>query len=157
MSYDEIKDDDYKTSKVKLNLNENQKLIIDNWFNAYIYMYNQTVRYLREKRFLKQPIPSLTKSKADLLNIKKDIKEHTITIIKENKIIKDKNIIVDKKIKIDTHILDLAINDCLNHLSSCLTNLKDGNIKYFRLRYLKFTKPIMMGKIILITFFIIIY
>jgi IS605 OrfB family transposase len=147
ISYDEIKDDGYKTSKVKLNLNENQKLIIDNWFNAYIYMYNQTVRYLREKRFLKQPIPSLTKSKADLLNIKKDIEEHTITIIKENKIIKGKNIIVDKKIKIDTHILDLAINDCLNHLSSCLTNIKDGNIKYFRLRYLKFTKPNKILKI----------
>ena len=103
-------------------------------------MYNQTVRYLREKRFLKQSIPNLTIIKADLYNIKIDIIQHTSITIKKRKKVGNTYKLVNKKILIDSHILDLAINDCLNHLSSCLTNLSNGNIKYFRLRYMKFTK-----------------
>lgn len=52
-----------------------------------------------------------------------------------------------KNVKVDRHLLDYAINDALNRYRSCQTNLKNGNIKHFRLRYLKLTKPNKIIKI----------
>ncbi len=43
--------------------------------------------------------------------------------------------------KIQSHILDNAIKDVCAAFKSASTNLRNGNIKYFRIRYIKKTKP----------------
>jgi IS605 OrfB family transposase len=80
-------------------------------------------------RFNKQKVIfSITKLKKILLDDKNEIHKWS------------KLTINNKEIYVDKHLLDYAINDSINRYKSCLSNLRNGHIKYFRLRYLKFNK-----------------
>ena len=136
MDFEKIKTDSYYTRRFKLNLKEWQKKIMIRWMNAYILMFNCTVYYYKKNRFNKQPSVYNIKELKSLLKKEKN-KIHEWSKLNIN----NKNIFVDK------HLLDYAINDSLNRYKSCLTNLKNGNIKHFRLRYLKLTKPNKIIKI----------
>lgn len=135
IAYDALKNDGYKTRQLKLYLTKSQKNIIDNWFNMFIYMYNSTIKVIKDYIKNKKPIPSLTQLKKDLYQEKCRIRELS-------KFVNENGIVI-----VDSHLLDYAINDAKNKYESCLTNLKNKNIKTFRLRYLKTSKSNKIIKI----------
>ena len=93
-------------------------------------MFNETNKYFKECRFNK------IKPQLNIGSLKQILKSKKDMIINESKMN-----INSKDIQINSHILDYAINNALNRYKSCLTNLRKGNIKYFRLRYLKLNRP----------------
>jgi len=120
----------YKCLKTELKLTNYQKDIINRWFKSYILMYNETLKYIKLRNINNEPL---------ILDFKKLRTYH----LKEtrNKIIETSqhpNYLKDTKIK--THILDKAIQLACSNYKSALTNLKNKNIKYFRIRYWKITK-----------------
>ena len=60
----------YKSIQVKLDLTKTQKLIIDNWLNAYIKMYNETLKFIKnvlsQEKQLQVIIPIAPKLKKKL-------------------------------------------------------------------------------------------
>jgi putative transposase len=131
-----ITHDGYYTKRIKLILSETQEKILLRWMNCYILMCNETVRYFKKCKF------NETKTSYSITQLKKLLKSEKDQISKLSEMA-----INDKVITINKHILDYAINDSLNRYQSCLTNLKNGNISYFRLRYLKQTKKNKILKI----------
>ena len=137
--FDDISSDGMMTMQIKLFLTDNQKIIIEKWFDMFTLMYNETIRLIKSKMFDKKEIPSITRLKKELIAQKNKIKNKSkITIIVNGK---------SKNISVDMHLLDYAINDALNRYNSCMTSLEKGHIKQFRLRYLKLTKPNKIIKI----------
>lgn len=143
LEYDVVDDDDeddefgkYYTKRINLLPTDIQKQILFKWLDGYTYMYNRIVKYIKECRFNKEKVVfNITKLKKMFLEDKQQIMEKT-------------KININNKIKtIDSHPLDYALQDSINIYRSCLTNLKRGNIKYFRLRYLKMNKPRRIFKI----------
>jgi len=132
-------DDDYGkyfTRSIKLFPTEEQKLILLKWLDAYTYMYNRVISYIKKCCFNKEKVVfSITKLKKMFIKDKHEIME--MTKIK----------IGNKYKQIDSHPLDYAINDSIKRYSSCITNLKKGNIRYFRLRYLKMNRVNRIFKI----------
>jgi len=133
VNYDMIENDGYKTQRIKIYPNEEQKKILANWFDSYIRMYNETTNYFKKCRFDKvKPDFNITKLKKIMKNKKDTIKNGSELIINRNN--------KTKKIYADSHLLDYAINDSVNRYKACISNLKAGNIRHFRLRYLKLSK-----------------
>jgi len=137
-----IKDDMVKCEKIKMYPTELQRTLLLNWMYAYNRMYNETLKLFKKNRFNKTSMTlDWKRIRTDYL---KDIKKE---ILNKSKI----NIKTNNKKKINTsvngHILDFAIQDACAKYKSCLTNLRNGNIKYFRLRYLKQSKDTMVIKI----------
>lgn len=132
VSFDNIKSDGYKTRQHKLFLTKDQKNVIDIWLDMYVIMYNCAIKFFKRCIFLKLPKPSLNVLKKQMTASKDLI--YNVSSISVN---------VDGKKKvvhINRHILDYALNDALNAYDSCITNLKKGHIRNFRLRYLKLSK-----------------
>ena len=107
-------------------------------------MYNETLKFFKQNRIDNKPI----------LTDAKQIRTYHLKQVR-NKLI-DKSVLneYDFKTKINTHILDQSIKDACSAYKSCLSNLKNKHIKYFRLRYLKLTKKhkiITIEKILLST------
>ena len=134
-----LKDIFNKTLIVKIFPNINQKKILLNWMNAYIDMYNQiiskikTIRKQYNEQYNKVFKYNEIEFNLNLNELKKDFFNY-----------KDK---LNKKTKINKHILDYAIKDALTSLESSITNLKEGNTKKSRLRYLKKSKTNKIIKI----------
>ena len=120
----------YKCLKVELKLNEYQKNIINRWFKAYIIMYNETLRYIKLRNINNEPL---------ILDFKQlrtyHLKETRDLIIEKSQYPNN-----PKNTKIKTHILDKAIQLACSNYKSALSNLKNKNIKYFRIRYWKINK-----------------
>jgi hypothetical protein len=131
-----IKDDNYYTKIYQLLPDENQKQILLKWMDCYTLMYNTIVRYIKRCRFEKKKVDfDITSLKKLHFNAKKEI-------------IKWSQLQINGKIiTVDSHLLDYAIKDSINRYRSSLTNLKKGNIKHFRLRYLKMNRPNRIIKI----------
>jgi IS605 OrfB family transposase len=133
IEFESLESDGYKTRQIKLNLLDSQKKVIDKWFDMYILMYNTTVGYIKKCVYNHIHVPYLSEIKKELFNKKKEIQRNSImSIMVDGKL---------KKVCVNSHMLDYAINDSLNAYQSCMTNLQRKNIRYFRLRYLKLTKP----------------
>lgn len=135
-----------KCEKIKMYPDELQKKLLLNWMSTYIKMYNATIKLFKEHRFNKNKI-SLNWRKVRttyMKNIKKKILNNS-----DLKIITGYNKKKPKFLntKVNGHILDFAIQDACAKYKSCLSNFKNGNIKSFRLRYLKQTKDTMTIKI----------
>lgn len=133
---DELEMDNFFTKKFQLFPTPTQQIIIQKWLNCYIKMYNETIKYIKKCKFNGQKVIfSITKLKVILATQKNEIR------------VSSKIIIDNKEIYVDKHLLDYAINDAIKRYESCITNLLAGNIRYFRLRYLKHNKETKIFKI----------
>jgi putative transposase len=77
--------------------------------------------------------------RSKLFQIKKDIQDKYDC----TEYIKNKYNILDKKFncKIQIHTLDFAIKQLIINIKSAVSNLKEGNIKRFRLKFWKYIRP----------------
>lgn len=154
ISSDELEKSTYKQIKIKMILNDTHKLIFQNWFKTTTYMYNETLKYIRENYiFTKKEITRDILGKEvkisnkfynkryirnQLNSLKKTIQKDTMMIIdKENTLKKTKHI----KCQIDIHTLDKTIYQLVQNINSSVTNMFNGNIKRFRLKFWKYTRP----------------
>ena len=120
-----------KCEKIRMYPTKKQRNILKSWMNSYISMYNETISFFK-RYYIKNKTVLCDWKKARTYHLKKKKK-------KKNKII-EKSGIRQYKSKINAHILDLAIKQACASYKSCLSNLKNGNIKKFRLRHLKYSK-----------------
>ena len=119
---DKLDSYDYKTKSIQIFLTDIQKSMLNKWIESYRLMLNHTIKYFKKEIYNKNQLnPNFINIRKSLTEIKKKIEE--------------KSIINNKKIY--THTLDYAIKDICTNLKSILTNLKENNIKRFRLRYIK--------------------
>ncbi len=111
---------------VNIHPTRKQKRILQRWFSAYVIMYNKTLKYIKD-----------TYKKTKVLNVNfRDIRTNALKDIKKK--IANKSIIKNNKnTKIHIHTLDTAIKLACSNYKSALTNLRNGNIKHFRIRYKK--------------------
>jgi transposase len=121
-----IKEEDIKNTKIFLDLNKYQKDIIKRWFYAYLLMYNETIRFIKNNKNVK-------------INYK-NIRTYNLKDVRNKIILNSQHPYHNNDNKIKTHILDTAIKLACANYKSAFTNLKNGNIKNFRIRYWKFNK-----------------
>ena len=125
------------SEKIKLQPTKRQRFILLNWLNAYIKMYNATIKIINGRRY----------NNLQIISNWKTLRTSHLKSAKR-RIIKQSNIKHKKfKTQVNSHVLDGAIQDACAKFKSCLSNLKNGHIKYFRLRYLKQTKSTKIMKI----------
>ena len=144
----------YKQIKVKMILSDIHKEILQNWFKTSTIIYNETLKYIRQNyEFTKKEITrdilkkEINQSKDfynkrfirnQLNTLKKQIQKDTIMIInKEHTKNRSSNI----KCMIDIHTLDKTIFQLVQNINSSVTNMLNGNIKRFRLKFWKHTRP----------------
>ena len=140
IKYDDLSaDDGYTTTPFKLNLSDEHKLIINKWIDCYTLMYNATINYFKFLKFNDFKLKNIKQLKKSLYHVKNAIINSSGIMIHVNG--------TPKLVKIPSHELDYAINDANNRLQSCLTNLRNKNIKHFRLRYIKLSKKDRITKI----------
>ena len=125
--------------KIKMILNKEQILIFDKWFNAYTEMYNNVLNYIRNNcNYFKN---NIIKSHLKSINLN----EYTNFQKIRNNLKSIKNNIQQKysynKKLIYIHTLDYAIRQLTSNLKSSISNLQNGNIKRFRLKFWKFNRP----------------
>ena len=154
ISSDKLDKNEYKQIKVKMVLNNIHKQILQKWFKATTLVYNETLKFIRQNYiFTKKEITrdilnietKISKKFYDkryirnqLKNIKKRIqKDTTIIINKKDTLLKTKNI----KCQIDMHTLDKSIFQLVENIKGSVTNMFNGNIKRFRLKFWKFNRP----------------
>lgn len=126
----------YKGLSLQFFPTKKQKNIINCWLESYRLMINATIKYYR--RYLHNKEKIITSFMKVRTNHMKDIK----TEIYNNAFVND-----NVKTRIYSHTLDYAIKDVCTNVKSALSNLKNGNIKTFRLRYIKKTKKNKLFKL----------
>ncbi len=147
---DKLPNIDYKMIKIDMKLNATHKKIFNNWFKSSTVMYNETLNYIKKTySFTKHEI---TKNKIigekdfynsyGIRNKMKEIKlkiqkDFSFEINKEETISKKKNI----KCAIDVHTLDKTIFQLTQNIKSAVSNVRNGNFKFFRMKYWKYTRP----------------
>ena len=102
---------------------DEQKQILTQWFHIYRWAYNLAVKYYR--------INPLTKD-----NLKFNFLRNELTTQYHDSIYN-----YTEKTGIPKHTIDNAFRDVITAYKAALTNLKNGNIKHFFLRYKKKDKP----------------
>jgi len=116
-----------KTKIIVLNLNENQKDIINKWLDNVIDIYNLTNEYIKSKLNI---ISSYDKSNfvslVNFYNLRKILKEPTQNICKLN--------------GLNKHTADYGIKYCVEMYKSAYSNLKNKNIKTFEIKNLLKTR-----------------
>ena len=129
----------HKCEKVPIYPSNIQRKILFKWMECYIKMYNEVIKFYKRKRQNKEKV---TYNWKIIRSRFPEIKEFRNRII-DNSQIKG----ISYNTKIHTHTIDFAIQDACSKFKSCLTNLKRGNIKHFRIRYLKKTKKSLILKL----------
>jgi IS605 OrfB family transposase len=105
---------EFKAQEIILELTEEQKKIIDKWLYLYMEMYNITLKYIKNTINTDSKCLNFINTRKKLLNEKR-------------------NLIKNSNIKV--HDIDYAIKLACTNYKSALTNLRNGNIKKFRIRY----------------------
>ena len=125
--------------KICLYPNDDQKKILNEWFNASAKMFNKTIHYVRSIIFKNGRLLNLdeVKKKLNFINIRAKLRNAKHYVQKQ----------MDKSIRIPIHILDEAINLAISNYKTCITNLINGHIKKFRVRPWKSTRSRMIIKI----------
>ena len=139
-TFDKIDTDGYRTRQIELKLTDNQKEIIDKWFDMHILMHNCANRYIKEKLFNGCELPGIGQ-------MKKDLKQDKYKIQELSEIVFDMGKKKKKKVTVPSHLLDYVINDIHNMYASNIKKKKKHIIKSFRVRYLKLNKPNKIIKI----------
>lgn len=113
------------TKKIRIYPTIEQNKILHQWFNLFIKMYNITINFIRGKIYVNSKLIS-SKKMNRILNFRK-----IRAFLK-----KEKNKLIDSLSinKIKAHMLDEAIHLCVSNHKTCLSNLKAGHIKKFRVR-----------------------
>jgi len=124
-----------KCQKVKMILNNDQKAILNKWFNAYTDIYNEVVKYIKDnyqytKHFLSRDIIN-----SNYKDVKIIYNYYTMRKIFKDKKIEIQNKYVYNNKKIHIHTLDYSIKQLCNNIEAAKTNLLRGNIKRFRIKY----------------------
>ena len=147
-----------KCQKIQMILSSEQKKILNKWFFACTSIYNEALSFIRNKYNLSKY--DITRNKLiNELNRTKEKKEHNFynyySIRKYLKNIK-KDIQKESKLEnynkdtsIHIHTLDYSIKQLCTNIESAKTNLLQGNIKRFRLKYWRnnrFSKTIDIEK-----------
>jgi putative transposase len=134
------KDNTYiKSYKVEILFNKTQKKIINSWMEAFRRMYNYTLYVLKKRKFNGQKLTynyKILKSKYLRNILHYVIKTSTIKLGKKN-------------IKPNYDTITSAIKLACANYKSAFTNLKNGNIKHFRIKYWRLNKSqlsIELGK-----------
>jgi IS605 OrfB family transposase len=151
---DELTKCEYKQIKVKMIMSDIHKQVFQNWFKATTLIYNETLKYIRQNYvFTKKEIVSdilraeIKKSKKfynkfyirnQMNQLKKQVQKSTNMII-DKKYTKDK--LSNIKCKIDIHTLDNTIFQLVQNINASVTNMLRRNIKRFRLKFWKYTRP----------------
>lgn len=118
---DSINDKTIKCKKIILLPTVEQKQILLLWLDTYRKMYNDTVKIIYK----------LLKDKNKFM--------YNFRYIRTNKM-KEIKQIYTKNTNINSHILDGAIKLACSSFKSASTNLKNKNIKHFRIRFIKQSK-----------------
>lgn len=155
-----IKDDKneklLKCDKIILLPTKKQQELLLNMLEGYRLIYNYTLKFIKTRSYNKIHKNNVISN--EQLNVKEekslDLKknrnekinrlreENNNDLILDSKILKtyflkDEIHKVSKKFKTPVHTLNYAVQLACASYKSCLTNLKNGNIKYFNIRYLK--------------------
>jgi len=154
VSVDKLDKCEYKQIKVKMILNDIHKQIFQNWFKTTTLIYNETLKYIHQnyeftkKEIIKDVLKTEILKSKDFYNkrhirnqlnqLKKKIQKDTTIIINKQY---TKNKISDIKCMIDIHTLDKTIFQLVQNINSSVTNMLNGNIKRFRLKFWKYTRP----------------
>lgn len=139
----EFPDEVISCQKIKMILNDRQKLILNKWFDAYTEMYNTTLDYIRnncevfKNDVIRRKIINIDRNKyVNMYNLRRELKSLRDDIIKRSQIST-----IKENTKIQVHALDYAIKQLVTNTKSALTNLRNGNIKRFRMKFWKDTRP----------------
>lgn len=115
-------DPTYRAIKVDLHPNTDQAEILRRWSLAYRKMYNATVAYIKQQYHANRNVT---------LNFR-TLRTHHLRAERDAIIEKSSN--VPRK-RVKTHMLDEAIKLACANYKSAITNLRNGNIRRFRMRY----------------------
>lgn len=129
--------------KIKMILDDTQKIIIDKWFQSYTNMYNATLDYIRnncgtfKNEVIRRKLKNIDKKLyVNAYNLRDELKEIRNGIINDSQIIS-----INKDTKIQTHTLDYAVRQLVSNIKSAMTNLRKGHIKKFRIKFWKHSRP----------------
>jgi IS605 OrfB family transposase len=126
---------EYKCKQIRLLLTKHQKLYINNWLNSFIEMYNCALKYIKMNIKQDPNVLNMIYLRSKLLDEKKEIinKIYNINLRKIDE---------KKHLNIKVHDIDYAIKLACSNWKSGISNLRNGNIKNFRIRYWKKNKSI---------------
>jgi len=109
--------------KIRIYPDTEQQIILQSWFNSFAHMFNITIHYLRSQ---------IKKNNIDFKLCSKIVNfQHIRSVLYPDKLEIYNNMTHDK---IPIHILDEAIAQAVSNYKTCLSNLKSGLIKKFRIR-----------------------
>mgnify|MGYP001606574503 CR=1 FL=1 len=120
----------YYCKQIILLPTKRQKEILLNWMDIYSKMYNETLKVIKKEFYEHKKINLDFKNIRSNYMLKKKEYLHSISGIPTEK----------NNTKINKHILDCAIKDVCSSYKSAFKNLKNSNIKHFRIRYIKQSK-----------------
>ena len=109
----------FSSKRIILMLTDRQKLIINEWLNTYLKMYNIALKYIKNN----------VKTNKKVLNFKY---LRNVLKYKKHKLL--------KRSSIKVHDVDYAIKLVCQNYKSAISNFKAGHIKKFRIRYWKLKK-----------------
>jgi transposase len=152
VSFDELDKIKYKCVKVKMILTNIHKQIFQNWFKTSTYTYNKTLEFIRNnfnftKKEVTRPILINEINNTSFYNkfyIRTQMNKERIKIQNLFKFTIDKkDTITNKNVKciIDAHTLDKTIFQLVQNIKAAKSNLLRNNIKRFRLKFWKYTRP----------------
>ena len=118
------------TEKVKLYVTSEQHIILQEWMNAFIKMYNVTVDYINKKIFIDKKVDiNIAKQTCSFYSLRSQLIRHKKKI---NKPLTNKMYI---------HLFDEAIKHAVTSFKSCISNFQNGHIRKFRVREMSYDKP----------------